>query len=336
MELLITGTAGFIGFNLARKLLEEGHSVVGIDSLNDYYCVELKCRRHEILKEYESFTPAEIDMCDFKNMETLFAKQSPEVVCNLAAQPGVRDSITNPFAYQKSNLEGFLNIIELSKRHKVKRFVYASSSSIYAGVKDIPFSESQKVDSPISLYAATKKSNELTAHCYSHLFGMQTVGLRFFTVYGPWGRPDMATWLFTEAILAGKPINVYNFGNMRRDFTYIDDIVAGSAAAMFKEGLANYSIFNLGNNKTENLLHMIGILEKTLGKTAEKNMMEMQPGDVAETYADIEQAKKMLGFSPTTPIEKGIPKFVEWYLSNPALAEAVRVSRNRFHTESSN
>lgn len=327
MKLVVTGTAGFIGFHLARKLLEEGHAVIGIDSLNDYYCVELKRRRHEILNDYDSFTPAEIDLCDFKSLETLFEKQSPEAVCNLAAQPGVRYSLINPFAYQKSNMEGFLNIIELSKRHKVGRFVYASSSSVYAGVKKIPFSETQRVDSPISLYAATKKSNELTAHCYSHLFGLQTVGLRFFTVYGPWGRPDMAMWLFTEAITAGEPINVYNYGNMRRDFTYIDDIVAGTAASMLKEGLPRYSIFNLGNNKTEDLLHMIDILEKKLGKTAEKNMMEMQPGDVAETYADIEQAEKMLGFSPTTHIEEGIPKFVDWYTSDPELAETVRASR---------
>ncbi|MFQ5432779.1 MAG: GDP-mannose 4,6-dehydratase [Nitrospinota bacterium] len=327
MKLMVTGTAGFIGFNLARKLLEEGHTVVGIDNLNDYYYVGLKRKRHDILKDYDSFTPAEIDLCDFKSMETLFAKQEPEVVCNLAAQAGVRYSLTNPFAYQKSNMEGFLNIIELSKRHKVNRFVYASSSSVYAGVKEVPFSESQRVDSPISLYAATKKSNELMAHCYSHLFGLQTVGLRFFTVYGPWGRPDMAMWLFTEAIMAGKPIDVYNFGNMRRDFTYIDDIVAGTAACLFTEGLPHYSIFNLGNNKTEDLLYMIDILEKNLGKTAEKHMMEMQPGDVAETYADIEKAQKMLGFSPTTRIEEGIPKFIDWYMSDPELADAVRASR---------
>jgi len=230
MKLMITGTAGFIGFNLARKLLEDGHAVTGIDNLNDYYCVELKRRRHEILKDYDSFTPAEIDLCDFKSLGTLFDKQSPEVVCNLAAQAGVRYSLTNPFAYQKSNLEGFLNIIELSKRNKAARFVYASSSSVYAGVKEIPFSESQRVDTPISLYAATKKSNELTAHCYSHLFGLQTVGLRFFTVYGPWGRPDMAMWLFTEAIMAGGTINGYNYGDKRGDFPLLEDIVSRTAA----------------------------------------------------------------------------------------------------------
>jgi UDP-glucuronate 4-epimerase len=327
MSVIVTGTAGFIGFSLARRLLEEGHTVIGVDSLNDYYCVELKRRRHEILKGFDSFIPAEIDLCDFKSLEALFKRHSPEVVCNLAAQAGVRYSLINPFAYQKSNLEGFLNIIELSKRHKVNRFVYASSSSVYAGVKEIPFSENQSVDSPISLYAATKKSNELTAHCYSHLFGLQTVGLRFFTVYGPWGRPDMAMWLFTEAIMAGEPINVYNYGNMRRDFTFIDDIVSGTAASLFRDGLPDYSIFNLGNSKTEELLQMIEILENTLGKKAEKKMMEMQPGDVAETYADIHSAQEKLGFSPTTSIEDGIPKFVEWYMENSELTEAVRSSR---------
>ena len=327
MKLIVTGTAGFIGFNLARKLLDEGHTVIGIDSLNDYYYVGLKRKRHDILKEYGSFTPAEINMCDFESMEALFEKHSPEVVCNLAAQAGVRYSITNPFAYQKSNLEGFLNIIELSKRNKVSRFVYASSSSVYAGVKEVPFSESQRVDTPISLYAATKKSNELTAHSYSHLFGMQTVGLRFFTVYGPWGRPDMAMWLFAEAIMAGEPINVYNFGQMKRDFTYIDDIVAGTAACLFTKELPQFSIFNLGNNHTEDLLYMIELLEKKLGKKAEKNMMEMQPGGVAETYANIEKAQKMLNFSPTTRIEEGIPKFIDWYLADPELAKAVRAAR---------
>ena len=327
MKILVTGTAGFIGFALARRLLKEGHTIIGVDSLNDYYCVALKQKRHEILKDFSSFTPAEIDLCDFESLETVFKRHSPELVCNLAAQAGVRYSLTNPFAYQRSNLEGFLNIIELSKRYKVKRFVYASSSSVYAGVKEVPFSERQRVDTPISLYAATKKSNELTAHTYSHLFGLQTVGLRFFTVYGPWGRPDMAMWIFTEAVMAGKPIKVYNYGQMKRDFTYIDDIVGGTAAALFKDGLNQYSIFNLGNHKCEDLLHMIELLEKTIGKKAEKNMMEMQPGDVAETFADIELAKEKLGFSPTTAIDVGIPKFVGWFLDNRDLTEEVRATR---------
>jgi len=327
MTLLVTGTAGFIGFHLAGKLLQDGHTVIGVDNLNDYYCAELKHKRHDILKKQDSFIPAEIDLCDFAALEKLFKRYSPERVCNLAAQAGVRYSLTNPFAYQKANLEAFLNILELSRNYKPERLVYASSSSVYAGVKEVPFSETQRVDSPISLYAATKKSNELMAHTYSHLFELQTVGLRFFTVYGPWGRPDMALWLFTEAIMNGKPIDVFNYGKMKRDFTYIDDIISGVEASLFNKDLPLYSIFNLGNHRCEDLMRMIEILENTLGKKAEKKMMEMQPGDVAETYADINAAQEKLGFVPATGIEEGIPKFVEWYLANNDLTEAVRLSR---------
>ncbi len=328
MILLVTGTAGFIGYYLAKKLLEDGHRVIGVDNLNDYYCVDLKRARHGNLNDYDLFTPAEIDLCDLHGMELLFKKHSPQLVCNLAAQAGVRYSFINPFAYQKSNNEGFLNVLELSKRHKVERFVYASSSSVYAGVKEVPFTENQRLDTPISLYAATKKSNELTAYSYTHLFGIQTVGLRFFTVYGPWGRPDMAMWLFTEAILNNEPINVFNSGQMKRDFTFIDDIIQGTLASLFVDGLPAYSIFNLGNHKCEDLLHMIDILEKAVGKKAEKRMMPMQPGDVAETYADIRYSQEKLNYSPTTSIENGIPKFIEWYMENKELTDAVRRSRD--------
>ncbi len=328
MVLLVTGTAGFIGFHLAKKLLEDGHRVIGVDNLNDYYCVDLKRTRHGILNDYDLFTPAEIDLCDFRGMEVLFKKHSPQLVCNLAAQAGVRYSFVNPFAYQKSNNEGFLNVLELSKRYKVERFVYASSSSVYAGVKKVPFAVDQRLDTPISLYAATKKSNELTAYSYTHLFGIQTVGLRYFKVYGPWGRPDMAMWLFTEAILHDEPIKVFNNGQMKRDFTFIDDIIQGTLASLFADGLPAYSIFNLGNHKSENLLHMIEILEKSLGKESEKQMLPMQPGDVAETYADIKYSHEKLRYSPTTSIEDGIPKFVEWYMENKELTDAVRRSRD--------
>ncbi|GMT41665.1 MAG: NAD-dependent epimerase [bacterium] len=327
MNILVTGTAGFIGFYVAGELLRDGHTVIGVDNLNDYYSVELKRARNGLLKEYGSFVPAEIDLCDLPALEKLFEKYSPRIVCNLAAQAGVRYSLINPFAYQKSNLEAFLNILELCKKYKPERLVYASSSSVYAGVKEAPFSEKQRVDAPISLYAATKKSNELMAHTYSHLFNLKTVGLRFFTVYGPWGRPDMAMWLFTEAIMNGEPIEVYNHGKMKRDFTYVDDIASGVVASMFGMDLPLYSIFNLGNHRCEELMRMIEILENSLGKKAEKVMTDIQPGDVPETYADIDAAKEKLGFSPTTSIEDGIPKFVKWYLDNKDLTDAVRRSR---------
>lgn len=327
MTILVTGTAGFIGFHLARKLLEEGHTVIGVDNFNDYYCVQLKRKRHELLEAHDSFIPKEMDFCNLPELEEVFKKHSPKIVCNLAAQAGVRYSLTNPFAYQKSNLEGFLNILEMSKRYRVERFVYASSSSVYAGVKEMPFVEDQRLDAPISLYAATKKANELMAHTYSSLYQLQTVGLRFFTVYGPWGRPDMAMWLFAEAILGNKPIQVFNHGDMKRDFTYIDDIISGIIAALFKDGLGLYSLFNLGNHRCENLLHMVGLMEKAMGRKAEKEMMPMQPGDISATYADIRHAQEKLGFHPKTPIEIGIRKFVDWYIENKELTEIVKQSR---------
>lgn len=323
MEFLVTGTAGFIGFSLAKKLLESGHTVTGIDNLNDYYSVEYKKLRHKMLSGYPRFKGHEIDLCDLPALEKVFAAGNPEAVCNLAAQAGVRYSLINPFAYQKSNLEGYLNVLELSKRNKVKRFVYASSSSVYGGVTQMPFVEDQRLDTPISLYAATKKANELMAHNYSHLFGLQTVGLRFFTVYGPWGRPDMAMWLFASAILRGEPIKVFNHGDMKRDFTYVDDIINGVIASMTVPDLPVYSIFNLGNNRMEQLGHMISLLEKALGKEAKKEMLPMQPGDVPASYADISLARQKLGFEPSTPIDAGIPKFVDWFLNNQEIVRMV-------------
>jgi UDP-glucuronate 4-epimerase len=253
------------------------------------------------------------DLADFAALAVLFEEHRPRKICHLAAQAGVRYSLINPFAYQKANLEGFLNLLELAKRTEVERFVYASSSSVYGGLTELPFSEDQRVDTPISLYAATKKANELMAHTYTHLFGLPTVGLRLFTVYGPWGRPDMAMWLFTEAMLAGRPIKVFNFGRMERDFSYIDDVVAGIEASLMAPGLEPYEIFNIGNNQPEPLLRVISLLEQELGLTAEQNLLPIQPGDVPATYADIRRAQAKLGFQPATPIVEGIPRFVEWY-----------------------
>jgi UDP-glucuronate 4-epimerase len=311
---LVTGTAGFIGMHLAHLLLRKGHRVIGIDNFNDYYRVELKRDRHATLSGDIEFTGIEADLCDMAALERVFREHTPDVVCNLAAQAGVRYSIENPHAYQKANLEGFLNILECCRHNQVKRLVYASSSSVYGGNTKLPFSESDTVDTPVSLYAATKKANELMAHCYSHLYGLQTIGLRFFTVYGPWGRPDMAMWLFTEAMLADRPIPVFNHGNMQRDFTYIDDIVTGVERSLFKKGLAPYEVFNIGNHRSENLMDMIGLLAAALGKKPRLDMQPMQPGDVPATYADIEQIRTKLGFEPSTPISRGIPLFVDWYM----------------------
>jgi UDP-glucuronate 4-epimerase len=313
MKLLVTGTAGFIGSHLARALLDEGHSVVGYDNFNDYYSVRLKRDRHALLTGRAGYTGIEGDLCDAALLGRVFSEHRFDAVCNLAAQAGVRYSLTNPMAYQKANLEGFLNILEACRHAHVPRLVYASSSSVYGGNTKLPFSESDPVDKPISLYAATKKANELMAHTYTHLFGLQTVGLRFFTVYGPWGRPDMALWLFTEAMLAGRPIQVFNQGRMRRDFTFIDDIIAGVKASLFRPGLAPYEVLNLGNHNAENLMDMIGVLADNLGVVPKTEFLPMQPGDVEATYADIAQAEAKLGFRPTTSIAQGIPRFVKWY-----------------------
>jgi UDP-glucuronate 4-epimerase len=313
MKIFVTGTAGFIGSHLAGALLDEGHSVVGFDNFNDYYSVKLKRARHALLTGRKGYAGIEGDLCDAALLERIFSEQRFDAVCNLAAQAGVRYSLSHPLAYQKSNLEGFLNILEACRHAKVPRLVYASSSSVYGGNTKLPFSESDPVDKPISLYAATKKANELMAHTYTHLFGLQTVGLRFFTVYGPWGRPDMALWLFTEAMLAGRPIQVFNHGRMRRDFTYVDDIVAGVKASLLRPGLAPYEVLNLGNHNAENLMDMIGVLAKSLGVVPKTEFLPMQAGDVEATYADIAQAEAKLGFRPTTSIAEGIPKFVKWY-----------------------
>lgn len=314
MKIVVTGTAGFIGFHLARRLLADGHDVVGIDNFNDYYSVKLKEDRHRLLAACPNYRLERLDLSEGERLLALVRDWQPDVVCNLAAQAGVRYSLTNPHVYQKSNLEGFLNILEACRHGKPQpRLVYASSSSVYGGNTKLPFSEADRVDTPVSLYAATKKANELMAHSYSHLFGLQTVGLRFFTVYGPWGRPDMAMWIFTEAMLAGRTIKVFNHGDMRRDFTFVDDIVQGLYGAMFAPGLDPYEIFNLGNHRSENLMDMIGLLAKTLGVEPKMELLPMQDGDVPATYADVAKAQAKLGFEPTTPIAAGIPAFVEWY-----------------------
>jgi UDP-glucuronate 4-epimerase len=317
---LVTGSAGFIGYHVARKLLEHGARVVGLDNFNDYYSPALKLDRDKELRRYPNFISVTADLADLPALEARFEAHRPQKICHLAAQAGVRYSLTNPFAYQKSNLEGFLNLLELAKRFPPERLVYASSSSVYAGLTEMPFSETQRVDTPISLYAATKKANELMAHAYTHLFGLPTVGLRFFTVYGPWGRPDMAMWLFAEAMLQGKPIKVFNYGKMQRDFTYIDDIVQGVVASLMAPGLDPYEIINLGNHRAEELLKVIGILESELQVTAEQHLLPIQPGDVPATYADISRAEEKLGFQPLTPIDVGIPRFVQWYFDYHRLA----------------
>lgn len=318
---LVTGAAGFIGFHLAQRLLDRGDTVIGADNLNPYYEVALKKDRLAQLQKHSAFNFYELDLADRAGMAQLFAEQQFDVVVNLAAQAGVRYSLQNPHAYVDSNLVGFVNILEGCRHSKIKHLVFASSSSVYGVNKKIPFSVEDNVDHPISLYAASKKANELMAHCYSHLYGIPSTGLRFFTVYGPWGRPDMALFLFTKAILAGEPINVFNNGQMRRDFTYVDDVVEGVVRTMDTipppqgESLAPYKIYNIGNNQPIELLKMIEVLEDCIGKKAIKNMLPMQPGDVPVTYADVDDLMGDVGFKPDTPIEVGIEKFVEWYRS---------------------
>lgn len=312
MAILVTGAAGFIGFHLAQKLLSQGEEVIGYDNVNNYYDPTLKEARLRILQNFDRFRFYRKDLSDLRAIESVFSKHVIEKVCHLAAQAGVRYSLINPFAYQKSNLEGFLNIIEISKRAKVKNFIYASSSSIYGNNPKLPFAVEDNVDHPISLYAATKKADELIAHVYAHLYDLPCTGLRFFTVYGPYGRPDMALFIFTKNILAGKPIDVYNFGKMRRDFTYIDDVVAGLIASLDKP--FHYEILNLGNHKSESLMDFIHLIEKYLGKKAIINFLPIQPGDVPETYADIASATAKLGFRPQTNIRDGIKLFLDWYL----------------------
>lgn len=308
---LVTGAGGFIGFHVARRLLEKGDTVVGVDNLNPYYDVNLKKTRLFILMKFDRFSFYQADIQDLDEMQKVFKRHGPRIICNLAAQAGVRHSLKDPSSYQKSNLEGFLNLLELARAQDVDNFVYASSSSVYGNNKKVPFSVEDRVDTPVSLYAATKKANELMAHAYSYLYGIPCTGLRYFTVYGPWGRPDMALFLFTDAILSGRPINVYNYGRMKRDFTYIDDIVDGTLAAL--DRAVAYDIFNLGNSDSVELMDFIETLEEELGRKAEKNMMPIQPGDVPETSADIEKSRKLLGFAPKTPLKQGIRNFVAWY-----------------------
>ena len=311
MKILVTGSAGFIGFHLSKSLLIDGHEVLGIDNLNDYYDPNLKHARLEQLKPYKNFKFNKVDIADKESLTLSFKSFKPKKVVNLAAQAGVRYSIENPYAYMRSNLVGFLNIIELCRHNDVEGFIYASSSSVYGGNTKIPFSVDDRVDNPISLYAASKKSNELIANAYSHLYGLHTTGLRYFTVYGPWGRPDMAMFIFTKKILAGQPIPVFNQGKMKRDFTYIDDIVSGTRSAIEK----NYKceIFNLGNHRSEHLMDMISIIEKELTKKAKIDFQPMQPGDVTESFAEIRYSIDKLGFEPKQSIKDGIPRLISWY-----------------------
>jgi UDP-glucuronate 4-epimerase len=319
MTYLVTGAAGFIGFSLSRRLLEMGRTVVGLDNLNDYYPVALKRARLAQLGGHPNFTFEQADLADADGLKAALAGKSITRVVNLAAQAGVRYSLENPQAYIRSNVVGFTNLLEWCRAEGcVESIAYASSSSVYGGNTKLPFSETDRVDHPISLYAATKKANEEIAHVYAHLFGLPLTGLRFFTVYGPWGRPDMAMWLFTKAILDGKPINVFNHGQMRRDFTYIDDIVSGVVSVTDSPPAAGdgppHRIYNIGNNHPEDLMYMIGLIEQAVGATAEKVMLPLQPGDVPETYADIEAIRADHGFEPTTRIEDGIPRFVDWFM----------------------
>jgi len=312
-HILITGSAGFIGFNLSRQLLDQGYKIVGVDNFNDYYNVKLKEARSDILQKYPNYIEKRINLTDLVGLEAIFREYKISHICNLAAQAGVRYSIQHPHIYEESNIAGFLNILEMARHFDVSRLVFASSSSVYGGNTKMPFTETDTVDTPVSLYAASKKANELMAHSYSHLYGFQSIGLRFFTVYGPWGRPDMAMWLFIKAIKAKSPIKVFNNGNMKRDFTYIDDIISGVCGALFADNLDKYEIFNLGNHKSEHLLEMISIIESELGVEAIKELLPMQPGDVPESYADIAKAQSKLNFEPKTSISEGIPKFAEWY-----------------------
>ncbi len=329
MKVLITGSAGFIGSQLALRLLDRGDEVIGIDNLNDYYDVSLKEARLARISSHDNFTEARISIEDRPAVETVFAEHQPDRVVNLAAQAGVRYSLENPHSYVDSNIVGFMNILEGCRHNGVEHLVYASSSSVYGANTNMPFSIHNNVDHPLSMYAATKKANELMAHTYSHLYDLPTTGLRFFTVYGPWGRPDMALFLFTRKILAGEPIDVFNYGKHRRDFTYIDDIVEGVIRTLDRiatpnpdwngdtpdpgTSLAPYRLYNIGNNQPVELMHYIKVLEDCLGKKAEMNMLPLQPGDVPDTYADVQDLVADVGYKPETTVEDGITRFVDWY-----------------------
>ncbi|HRD65676.1 MAG TPA: NAD-dependent epimerase [Candidatus Competibacter sp.] len=329
MKILVTGSAGFIGSALSLQLLERGDEVVGLDNLNDYYDVALKRARLARLQPYSGFTEVRASLEDRAVLMETFAKHRPQRVVNLAAQAGVRYSIQNPHAYVDSNLVGFVNVLEACRHHGVEHLVYASTSSVYGANTKMPFSVHDNVDHPVSLYAATKKANELMAHTYSHLYGLPTTGLRFFTVYGPWGRPDMALFLFTRNILAGEPIDVFNYGHHRRDFTYIDDIVEGVERVLDQVATPNsdwsgntpdpatsrapYRLYNIGSHQPIELMRYIEVLEECLGRKAVKNLLPMQPGDVPDTYADVDALVRDLGYQPSTPVEDGVTRFVAWY-----------------------
>lgn len=329
MKILLTGAAGFIGMHVARILLERGDELVGIDNLNDYYTKQLKHDRLAQLQGFTNFKFIEQDVVDATSLQQLFSRENFQRVIHLAAQAGVRYSLTNPSAYIQSNLVGFSNILESCRQHQIEHLVYASSSSVYGSNSHMPFSVHDNVDHPLSLYAATKKSNELMAHAYSHLYGIPTTGLRFFTVYGPWGRPDMSPWLFTSAILQGKPINIFNYGKMQRDFTYIDDIAEGTVKVLDRIAQPNlnylsdspdpatssapYRIYNIGNHQPEDLMLFIETLEKELGVTAVKNFLPMQSGDVLATYADVDDLQHDVGYAPNTNLQTGLKQWVQWY-----------------------
>ena len=328
-RILVTGAAGFIGSHLCQRLLARGDTVIGLDNMNDYYEVSLKEGRLKRLTDKDNFTFVKCDLADRGGMEKLFAEYKFDAVVNLAAQAGVRYSLTNPRAYVDANLVGFMNVLEGCRHQQVAHLVYASSSSVYGANTSMPFSVHDNIDHPLSLYAASKKANELMAHTYAHLYGLPCTGLRFFTVYGPWGRPDMALFLFTRAILAGEPIDVFNHGRMRRDFTYIDDIVEGVVRVTDQPAQPNpewsgdtpdpgtssapYQVYNIGNNKPVELMYLIETLEKALGKVAVKNFLPIQPGDVPATWADVDDLSNDVGFRPATPIEVGVGQFVKWY-----------------------
>jgi UDP-glucuronate 4-epimerase len=329
MKILVTGSAGFIGSALSLRLLERGDEVVGLDNLNEYYDVNLKKARLARIEHHHNFTDIRLNLEDRKGIADLFKKYKPDRVVNLAAQAGVRYSLENPLAYIDSNVLGFANILEGCRHNDVEHLVYASSSSVYGANTNMPFSVHHNVDHPLSFYAASKKANELMAHTYSHLYNLPTTGLRFFTVYGPWGRPDMALFMFTKSILAGKPIDVFNYGNHRRDFTYVDDIVEGVIRVLDQPAppnpdwtgdtpdpatsMAPYRIYNIGNNSPVELMRYIEVLEECLGKKAEKNLLPLQPGDVPDTYADVADLIEDTGYKPSTSVEKGVANFVKWY-----------------------
>ena len=328
-SVLVTGAAGFIGFHLSLRLLKEGYQVTGLDNLNAYYDVKLKESRLDLLKKHDKFKFQKADLANLSELEALFKEQDYDVVVNLAAQAGVRYSLTNPHAYVDANIVGFVNILECCRHFSVKHLVYASSSSVYGANTNMPFSIHHNVDHPVSLYAASKKANELMAHTYSHLYKLPCTGLRFFTVYGPWGRPDMALFLFTRAIIQGKPIKVFNHGKMQRDFTYIDDIIEGVYRVMHKlpepnlswsgdapdpgTSYAPFKLYNIGNNNPVELTEFIAAIEDSLGKQAQKEYLDLQPGDVPATYADVDDLINDVGFKPATPLKVGIARFIEWY-----------------------